>query len=203
LNKMAIDIDEAKVERNEFGLWLGWTLATAIGMILGYLTAAFIIGDLDLGIARVVVPLLAGLFIGVAQWLVLRGYVTSSHDWILNHAGGWVVGYALGLFVVQALAQVAFGALVGFILFGIIVALFQWPVLRREIPHLLFWILANVIGWTLGAFVSQLIAGVLFNGAPPSLVTSTLVSVGITGLIAGAITAVALIWIVRKPERAV
>jgi hypothetical protein len=114
-----------------------------------------------------------------------------------------VVGYALGLFVVQALAQVAFGALVGFILFGIIVALFQWPVLRREIPHLLFWILANVIGWTLGAFVSQLIAGVLFNGAPPSLVTSTLVSVGITGLIAGAITAVALIWIVRKPERAV
>jgi hypothetical protein len=33
----SIDIDEAKVARNEFGLWLGWTVATAIGMLIGYL----------------------------------------------------------------------------------------------------------------------------------------------------------------------
>src|SRR5512147_836333 len=127
---MAIDIDEAKVERNEFGLWLAWTLATTLGMLLGYLPAAFIVGEMDYGIARVVVPLLAGVLIGLAQWLVLRGYVTNSRDWILYHAGGWAVGYAIGLFVVQALSGVPFGGLLGFILFGGIVAVFQWPVLR-------------------------------------------------------------------------
>ena len=28
---MTIDIDEARVKRNEFGLWLAWTMATALG----------------------------------------------------------------------------------------------------------------------------------------------------------------------------
>lgn len=197
---MAVDIDEAKVERNEFGLWLGWTLATALGMILGYLPSVFFVGELDYGIARVIVPLLAGLILGVAQWLVLRGYVTSSYDWIINHAGGWVVGYAIGLFVVSLLSTIPFGALIGFLLFGVIVAIFQWPVLRREIPHIWSWILANVIGWTLGAFISQLVVGAVSQNAVPTLVVNTLLTVGITGLIAGAVTALALIWIVRKPE---
>ena len=200
---MAIDIDEAKVERNEFGLWLGWTCATALGMLLGYLPIAAVIGDLDLGIARVIVPILAGLLMGLAQWLVLRDYVTQSRDWILYHAGGWVVGYSLGLFVVQALSKIPFGALFGFLLFGAIIAIFQWPILRREIPHILPWVLANMIGWMLGALVSQLVAGALFSRTPATLIVSTIVTVGITGLIAGGITAVALIWIVRKPDRSV
>jgi hypothetical protein len=205
---MTIDIDEAKVKRNEFGLWFAWTMATTLGMLLGYLPAAFVVGEIEYGIARVFVPLLAGLLIGLAQWLVLRGYVTDSRDWILYHAGGWVAGYAIGLFAVDALAGVPFGGLLGFILFGVIVAVFQWPVLRREIPNLLPWILANVIGWTLAAFVSQLAAGAFFQSEPASqggtnLFTSTLIVVGITGLIGGAITALALIWIVRKPERVI
>ena len=32
---MSIDIDEAKVERNEVGLWLAWTAATTLGMLIG------------------------------------------------------------------------------------------------------------------------------------------------------------------------
>lgn len=199
---MAIDINEAKVERNEFALWLGWTLATAIGMILGYLPSALLVSDLDLGLARIIVPILAGLLIGIAQWLVLRQYVNTSHDWILNHAGGWVAGYALGFFIAQLFSKVPYGGLIGFLLFGVIVAVFQWPVLRREIPHVWAWILANVVGWTAGAWISGLVAAALVKSTELTLVTSTIVTVGITGLIAGAITALALIWIVRKPERA-
>lgn len=198
---MAIDIDEAKVERNEFGLWLAWTLATALGLVVGYLPAALVVTEIDLGIARVVVPLLAGLLIGVAQWVVLRGYVTRSSDWILNHAGGWVVGYILGLLVVQALGRTTLGALVGYIIFGILVAVFQWPVLRREIPHILPWVLANVIGWTTGAYISTLVMGAISRNTPPDLIVSTLITSVITGLIGGAITGLALVWIVRKPER--
>ncbi len=202
---MTIDIDEAKVQRNEFGLGLAWTLATTAGMLLGYLPAALVIGEVEYGIARVFVPLLAGLLIGLAQWLVLRGYLTDCRDWILYQAGGWVVGYALGLFIVDLLAGSALGGVVGFILFGAIVAVFQWPVLRREIPQLWLWILANVVAWTLGAYVSQSVAAAFFQSNPASqggasLFTSALIGVGITGLIGGAITAAALIWIVRKPE---
>ena len=49
---MTIDIDEAKVERNEFGLWLGWTLATAGGMLIGFLPSIFLVNVLDLGLAH-------------------------------------------------------------------------------------------------------------------------------------------------------
>lgn len=198
---MSIDIDETKVKRNEFRLWLAWTLATTLGMLIGYLPLALLVGSLDLGIARVIVPIITGILLGLAQWLVLRPYVSNSYDWILNHAVGWVVGYTLGLFIVQLLSRTQLGMLVGFIVFGAIVALFQYPVLRREIPHLTTWILANVIGWTLGAYLSQLAAGVVFNNVVPTTFVSVLVTVGVTGLVAGAITGLALIWIVRQPDR--
>jgi hypothetical protein len=198
---MTIDINEAKVKGNEIGLWLAWTLATALGMLIGYLPLALLVSSLDLGIVRVFVPIISGIFLGLAQWLVLRPYISKSYDWILNHVVGWVVGYTLGLYVVQLLAKTPLGMLVGFISFGVIVALFQYPALRREIPHLATWILANVIGWTLGAYLSLLAAGVLFQNKVPTTFTSVLVSVGITGLVAGAITGLALIWIVRKPDR--
>jgi hypothetical protein len=198
---MTIDINETKLKRNEIGLWLGWTLATTLGMLIGYLSLALLVGSLDLGVARVIVPIVSGIFLGLAQWLVLRPYISKSYDWILNHAVGWVVGYTLGLFVVQLLSKTPLGMLIGFISFGLIVALFQYPALRREIPHLATWILANVTGWTLGAYLSLLAAGVLFQNKVPTTFTSVLVTVGITGLVAGAITGLALIWIVREPDR--
>jgi len=198
---MTIDIDEAKVKRNEFSLWLAWTLATALGMLVGYLPLALLVGSLDLGLARVIVPIISGICIGLAQWLVLRPYISKSYDWILHHAVGWVVGYTLGLYVVQLLSKTPLGMLVGFISFGVIVALFQYPALRREIPHLATWILANVIGWTLGAYLSQLAAGFFFQNTVPNTFTSVLVTVGVTGLVAGASTGLALIWIVRQPDR--
>jgi hypothetical protein len=198
---MALDLDEARVQRNEFALWLAWTLATALGMLAGYLPLALLVNSLDLGLARVLVPLLTGLLLGLAQWLVLRPYIAQSHDWILNHAAGWVAGYTLGLFVVQLLAKTTLGLLLGYVAFGAIVALFQYPALRREIPHLSIWLAANVLGWTLGAYLSQLAASLLFRGALPDTFASVLVSVGVTGLVAGALTALALIWIVRQPDQ--
>ena len=68
---MTIDIDEVKVERNELGLWLGWTLATAGGMLLGFLPTILLVNVLNLGLAQIAVPVLAGTVIGFAQWLVL------------------------------------------------------------------------------------------------------------------------------------
>jgi hypothetical protein len=197
---MTLDISEAKVARNEFGLWLGWTLATGLGMLLGLLPFVLFIDDLDMLLARILVPLVAGFLVGVFQWLVLRPFLTHSVDWILNGGAGWALGYALGLVIIQALANVPFGALLGYILFGLIISVLQWPVLRREIPNAVPWVLASILGWALGAYLSQAILNLIVNTDTVSQWVSTAVLSGLTGLIAGAITGLALVWIVRKPE---
>lgn len=199
---MTIDIDEAKVNRNEFGLWLGWTLATVIGMLLGFLLSIPLVNVLDLEWARIIVPLLTGFIIGLSQWAALRSYLIDATDWILAGGTSWAVGYALGLFLINSLANTVLGGFIGYILFGLIVAIVQWPILRREIPNVWAWILANVIGWTLGFYLSQISLDFFFNDPAIAPVASTSVISSISGLVAGAITGLALVWIVRQPERA-
>ena len=198
---MTIDINEAKVARNEFGMWLEWTLATAFGMLLGFLPSIVLVNLMDLALARIIVPLFAGFLVGLAQWVVLRKYVNEVSDWILAAGASWAVGYALGLFIMNGLTGTGLDGFVGYILFGIIVALVQWPLLRREIPNVWMWILANVIGWTTGFLMSQVALDLFFNGPAIDPVASTSVISGVSGLFAGAITGIALIWIVRQPER--
>lgn len=198
---MAVDFDEAKIARRPAGFWLGWTLATTLGLIAAYVPASLLLDPVDPGIARVAVPLIAGLIIGLAQWLVLRNYLTHSGDWVLNLTASWVAGYALALIIVDLLPGSFLSLLLGYILFGVIVAAFQWPVLRREVPQLWMWVLANVAGWTLGALLSQWVIGALFGENPAAPPVITLVNSAVVGLTAGLITGVALWRIVREPER--
>jgi|SRR6185295_3175155 len=198
---MTIDLDEAKVERNEFGLWLGWTLATAGGMLLGFLLTIPLVNLLDLGFARVIVPILAGVLIGFSQWIVLKRYLTTSADWVLAGGTGWAAGYALGLLVVQNLPSTLFGGIAAYLLFGAIVAIVQWQVFRREIPSALTWIVVNALGWAAGWSASQVALDLFFHDPVIEPVVSTSVIAGTSGLVAGAITGIALIWIARKPDK--
>ena len=196
---MTIDIDEVKVERNEFGLWLGWTLATAGGMLLGFLPTILLVNVLNLGLAQIAVPVLAGTVIGFAQWLVLRRYVTASTRWDWTDGISWAAGYILGLLLIQTLPSTVFIVFIGYFLFGVIVALVQWPVLRREIPQVFTWLIASAVAWAAGYWVSQAVLS-LFTDPLIAPVVGTAVIAITSGLVAGAITGVALIWIVRKPE---
>lgn len=198
---MTIDLDEAKVERNEFGLWLGWTLATAGGMLLGFLLTIPLVNVLDLGFARLIVPILAGILIGYSQWIVLRQYLTSRSRWFLAGGNTWAVGYALGLLLIQNLSSTFLGGIIAYVLFGTIVALVQWPVLRREIPSTLTWIVVSALGWAAGLWASQLALNLFSNDPVIEPAVSTIVIAVTSGLVAGAITGVALVWIVRQPEK--
>ncbi len=197
---MTIDIDETKVEHGEISLWLSWTFVTAAGMLLGFLLSIPLVNVLNLGFAQIIVPVLTGAIIGFSQWLLLRRYVTASTHWIWADGVSWAVGYILGLFLIQVLPSTLFAAFIGYFLFGVIVALLQWPVLRREIPHILTWILASALAWAAGFWASQGVLPLFFHGPsiPPALSTSVIAVT--SGLVAGAITGIALIWIVRKPE---
>ena len=197
---MTIDIDEVKVERNEIGLWLGWTLATAGGMLVGFLLAIPLVNVLDLVLAQIAVPVFAGAAIGFAQWIVLRRFLMVGSRWVLGDGTTWVAGYILGLLLVQSLPSSIFIATIGYLFFGAIVALVQWPVLRREIPNVLVWVLASAIGWAVGFWASQAVLPLIFNGGLIEPAVSTTVISVTSGLVAGAITGIALVWIVRKPE---
>jgi len=196
---MTIDIDEVKVERNELGLWLGWTLATAGGMLLGFLPTILLVDILSLGLAQIAVPVLAGTVIGLAQWLVLRRYVTASTQWDWTDGLSWAAGYVLGLLLIQLLPSTVFAVFIGYFLFGVIVALVQWPVLRREIPQVFTWLFASAVAWAIGYWVSQAVLSVFTDPLIDPVVGTAVIAVT-SGLVAGAITGVALIWIVRKPE---
>ena len=197
---MTIDIDEAKVQHGEIGLWLGWTFVTAGGMLLGFLLSIPLINLLNLGFAQIIVPVLTGAIIGFSQWIMLRRYVTASTHWILADGISWATGYILGLFLIQVLPSTVFAGFIGYFLFGVIVALLQWPVLRREIPHILTWILASALAWAAGFWASQAVLPLFFHGPSIAPALSTSVIAVTSGLVAGAITGIALIWIVRKPE---
>ena len=196
---MTIDIDEVKVERKELGLWLGWTLATAGGMLLGFLPTILLVNVLNLGLAQIAVPVLAGTVIGFAQWLVLRRYVTASTQWDWTDGISWAAGYVLGLLLIQLLPSSIFVVFIGYFLFGVIVALVQWPVLRREIPQVFTWIVASAVAWAVGYWVSQAVLSLFTDPIIHPVVGTTVIAVT-SGLVAGAITGLALIWIVRKPE---
>jgi len=199
---MTIDIDETRVERNEIGLWLGWILATAGGMLLGFLPTILLVNVLDLGIAQIVVPVLAGAIIGYAQWVVLRPYLVPGSSWELAEGTSWAAGYVLGLLLIQTLPSTIFIKFIAYLLFGVIVALVQWPVLRREIPNLAIWILASSIGWAAGFWASEAVLALFFNDPLIAPAVGTAVIAVTSGLVAGAITGLALIWIVRRPETA-
>jgi NhaP-type Na+/H+ or K+/H+ antiporter len=198
---MTIDINEATVRRSGFNLWLAWTLATAAGMVLGFVPFSLFSADLDLGLMRFLLPLLAGVLVGLLQWLALRPYLARSVDWVLTGGAGWAVGFALGLFVIQAIGGNPLGALLGYLLFGLIIGGLQWPVLRREIPNALAWVAASMVGWALGGYLSEAVLSGLAGSAEVSQVVSSLVIAMVTGLVAGAITGLALVWIVRQPDR--
>jgi hypothetical protein len=200
---MTIDLDEAKVERNEFGMWLEWTLATAGGMLIGFLVTIPLVNLLDLGFARVIVPILAGLLIGFAQWIVLKRYLTTSADWVLAGGTAWAVGYALGLLLIQNLSGTILGGIAAYLLFGAIVALVQWPMLRREIPSALTWLAVNTLAWAAGLWASQAILSLFFKEPVIEPAVSTAIIATTSGLVAGGITGLALIWIARQPEKAI
>jgi hypothetical protein len=165
------------------------------GLVIGYLPLALLVSQIELGIAGIIVPLLARLLIGMARWLVLRQFLTDCRNWMFNLTASWVAGYAIGLLVVDRFAGNFSALLISYLLFGLIVAFFQWPVLRRETPQILPRVLANVIGWTLGAPASQWTLTVIFANQPIGPLAVTL-------LIAGAVTGLALVYIIHRPERA-
>ncbi|MDX9993517.1 MAG: hypothetical protein RBS68_15855 [Anaerolineales bacterium] len=197
---MTIDIAESKLIRNEWKLWLGWTLTTGLGLLIGFLPSGFLAQAFGLGLARVLSPLLAGILIGMGQWLILRNYLSDCSQWIPAAGAAWAIGYAVGIYIFQIFPPGLEYGLLGVILFGLVAGGLQWPLLRREIPQIVPWLLANVLGWSLGFLLSLWVTNSLSAALAGSAFLASLLSLTLTGFVAGAVVGLALVWIVRKPE---
>lgn len=94
---MTIDLDEARVERNEIGLWLGWTLATAGGMLLDFLPTVLLVNVLTLALAQIIVPVLTGAIIGFSQlFAAFIGYFLFGTT-VIAVTSGLVAGAITGI----------------------------------------------------------------------------------------------------------
>ncbi len=137
----------------DWGLGLWWVLATAVGWAGGWAVitwASHLYWGIGVGIdVAFVAYVVLGTTVGIMQWLVLRRRVPRSGLWILACA----VSITTGSYVSQVMWMydiIVFGAV-----FGVLVGITQWSVMRRWVHRAGWWVPASVIGWVLGWFATS------------------------------------------------
>ena len=175
----------APQRRPAWRVWFLWLMASAFGWGQGVYWGWFSGGEpktlqaippvIEAGYLGVVV---GGILIGVLQALVLRRHLARAAWWVLASLGAVAV---VGVVVFGGgLVSAEVGWFGGVSVFGTVVGLLQWLVLRRQIPRSGWWVLASTVGWVVGLPLGDL------NG-PPGL-----------GAAYGAITGAALVWLLRQ-----
>ena len=168
------------------GLWFGWLIASVAGALLGWIIgwqASFIVPG---GVSTLVLGFTMGLLLGAMQWLVLRAHIKGSGWWVFVSALGWAVGFSIGveLALRLGLTDVLFGLVVG-IFTGITLGIFQWIILRRQVPNAGWWVPASTFAWTSSLLYYR--PGITGVGA-------------FYGILSGLVTATVLLWLLYRPE---
>jgi hypothetical protein len=131
-----------------------WT-ATLLAFPLAGLAGRAVAGPVDATWTAFLAGAVAGLVLGVAQWLALRRIGIDAR-WILATAGGLAVG--LGL----AFAIFGYGDTVGDMwivgaVSGLGIGIAQWPLLHGLVKSSVAWIPATAVAWALGWTVTTAI----------------------------------------------
>ena len=132
-----------------------WWTATLLAFPLAGLAARGVAGPVDAVWTAVLAGAVAGLVIGIAQWLALRR-VGADVRWIAATAVGLAVGLGLAYAIFGYGDTVGDLALVGAVT-GLGIGVAQWWLLRELIDGSLIWIAATAVAWALGWTVSTAI----------------------------------------------
>lgn len=182
-----------------WAFWFGWVLANAVGAVVGFplaIAALQVIAVVTAVDERAIFPYIlfpvVGICIGGMQWLILRRYTSRAGWWVLSTAAAWPICYAfIGLATrgVVRIGGVSYAGLaIWVITFGLIGAVLggiQWLILRRYFAGAGWWIIASAAG-----FIGFAVIGPLDD---------ILTLVVLLGLIPGATTGAALVWLLRQP----
>lgn len=76
-----------------------WIISVSLGMgVMHFLADGYVYAGDGSGFV-----LIGGLIVGVIQWRLLRPHVPASHWWGLAGAGGWVLGWVIGIGILHAI----------------------------------------------------------------------------------------------------
>jgi hypothetical protein len=185
-------------------LWLWWTLATTI--------AEAIVGALEASVFELVATIFfTGLFVGAAQWLVLRQYIPKAFWWIVVSTLGWTLGLVLVSLNVTLDPLIQFLSTLGawyvfwmnLVKQPIVLAIFgaaQFPILRRFVRKAHWWILVSALGGALQGATSSTVAYILQPRLLPAPFPTALIY-GSGWLGYGIVTGICLQWLLRHQPR--
>jgi hypothetical protein len=190
---------------NQTQLWLWWVLATAGGWLGAYwisgLLNVLVLNLLQIDLAAlagseslpesVQLPLLflqlatlfvVGVVVGGAQWFILRRQIPQIGRWPLFTAFGCLITVFAGPFAL--------------LLVGLGMGLLQWLILRNVLNRTGWWSPISAGAWVLGYFLGNMAGALLINVLDIAL--AQLIAYATVGIVGGALTGVALLWLLRE-----
>ena len=183
---------QGPLTRLEWGFGLRWVLATGGGWVVGFAACETLRAIAEFLAHPPTDGAVIGIFIGIAQWVVLKGRLHRVGWWILASIIGFGIGKAVGDAVAQAVTGALGSGLDGAVI-GSSLGVAQWLVLRHHVAQASWWILASSVAWAVGWSVIRIVDETA--GGPGGMAYV----IGATGAAAaGAITGASLIWLLRR-----
>ena len=170
----------------KWSCWRQWILINAIGFAAASWGMRFVLSS---GGSRPYAGAAFGLLLGLAQFIILRWTLPVRPRWILNSILALTLLSSLPFSLDPTLRRLLGGLAVGFL---------QWLVLRRHSRGVAWWILASGSSWIAAETLTQwppLFKWLAFFGQYQGLAHS-----GLRGLLYGALSGIALVYLIRGVE---
>ena len=136
--------------------WLGWIAATMVGVQLGILIL-FVAGEVNLPETwwgSLITVSLAGISLGVCQWIWLRRRLVNRGWWVLSTLSGWYLGWILMILLGLSSGPGALSRLIAVVeplAIPLAFSLPQWVFIRRQFQKAAWlWIVARPLAWIAG-----------------------------------------------------
>lgn len=140
-----------------------WTLAF-VGFPLGGLTATLLIGRMETPLDALLGGVIAGAFVGGAQWLALRGRSPVSWRWVALTATGLGIGVSVSAALWGTGTDLE-SILLRAPLTGLALGFAQWLALRGWLRYDALWIVVVTILFPVAWFITSLVIGESINEA--------------------------------------
>jgi len=187
--------------------WLQWVAASILGFALGAAmgnaiavsipsTACANLWCLLPGLDLTVLLVVLGLAGGFMQWLTLRRYIAKGGWWIPASGLGFPPALLIAMVAGISLGGDSLAApiLMG-VVFGVLSGIMPWLVLRRHVARAGWWIPAHLLGTLVGGALG--IIAFHSVGLFGFYQFAWAVAGAIFGAGLGAITGIALVWLLR------
>jgi hypothetical protein len=171
----------------KLGLW--WSLATIGGLILGLIILFAGLGAAINNAPPFVFGLVLGCTFGlgcaVMQWIALRRFV--SPWWIAATFAAWAIFWTVNLAGLLGTGNGVLGKVLEGLghgaVFGGLLGFFQWQVLRSKTRNAHWWLIANILAWSMGAALGDGIKAALGSEDPIEFVIVFIVSTLVTAIV--------------------